>query len=788
MSSYSVPTERIGYDYNVLTENVRVALTTRWGKSGYKPRVIRKQINSFYVDTALDNDADPWQLEINDINGDYMDVLKRDAEVRVQIFGVGAKKTGIPMLTGIADDIEYGDDGILKITGRDYTSLAIDSALPPGQFQNILAWRLVEKQARQLGFSRTRLARQGPAGTVVKKLQETDGSETYWQFWHRLYRKERMWIWTEPEGTLVADKLNYENDPRYFFGIARKKDPRHIQRMYVPVESFTLRKSTQTRLAEVQVYGHKGDNGIWSGRQIDPTMKGWLKRPLKIMMDTEAHSKREAIKTAWEEIFEGKIGAVECSITISDPGFPIEQNTVCVLHLLDPEISGEFFVVGSRVRADSEGYVQEVRLREKQYAISRRVPADIKIKRTRQEKDDVTATIFEEELSGVADMPEEWSQYFVKAANKWAGPWDYNLFLATLIAICHQETGGRFVNVRGLGGPGDADWEEWYPWNPTVTQRRVPDPYGRNPRVVTTQGDVDEKGRTHEQWKAAFANEPGPYFGGTLAVGPMQLYTASFKYQADHMLTPGREDQYGGGRWHPEFNIMVAAEVLRGKLKNANADSGRQIDMWAGVSLYGHNAHLYRPGVPTPYAISVKNMVLNDPGYLAAVKTAREEAKNALASGELPSVVVTGDPGDSRVSVAGGFNNSAAALAQLTALRPQSGVDIQHVNYELLRRLNSFCVNKGVVATITSGYRSYAHQKELWNRYVRSGYSETYLAANPAKGSNHMRGQALDVVINGVYIGKRYSNATMSLFGFWCSVYPPGTRDLVHITLKTVRG
>lgn len=787
-TAYDAPVERIGYDYNSLTENVRASITTRWGKSGYQPRVIRRSIQSYYVDTALDNDADPWSLEITDPNGDLFDCLKRDNEVRVRIFGVGSKLTGIPMLTGVADDVDYGDDGVMKFTGRDYTSLAIDSALPPGQFRNVQAFKIVDKQARAIGFTRTQLAKMGPEGRIVKKLQETDGSETYWQFWHRLYRKEKLWIWTEPEGTLIASKLNYSNRPRYYFGVARRKDPRNIQRQYIPVQGYTAHKTTQSRLAEVWVYGHKGDNGIFSKPQIDPTMKGWIKRPRKIMMDTDARTIREVVKTAWDEIFEGKVGAVEFSITISDPGFPIEQNTVCVLNLEDPDIQGEFFIVGVRTQASSEGFIQEIRLREKQYAISRRVPDDIKIKISRQERDPAVATLFEDALGSITGVPDDWGPYFVKATNQHHGHWDYNLFLATLLAIADQET--AFKNIRSYGGPGNGDHVEWYPWKPTVTQRRVTDPSGGNPRVVPGQGNVDENGRTKQEWERIFANEPGAYTGSTWAVGPMQLYSLSFKEDADHLLTPGQENEFGGGRWHPEFNIMIAAQTLRVKLRAANADSGREIDMWNGVSLYGHNAHLWRPGTPTPYAISVKNKVYNDPGYKKSVKDIRDEEREAVASGTLRSPVYTDDPGDTKNPPVGGFNNSALSLAQLTNVKAAPGVDIQHVNPELLRRLNSFCVRKGVSALVTSGFRSYKHQKDLWNIYVASGYNESHLAANPdkGKGSNHMRGQAIDVTIGGVYIGVKFSNAEMAPFGIWCGVPPAGHRDLVHISLTSVSG
>src|SRR6266496_734650 len=100
---------------------VRALVTTRWGGRAYRPRIVRA-IESYTVDSALDSDADTWNIAIGDPYGELVDTLDRDSEVRVQLFGVGSGPDY--MMTGIADEIEFGDDGILTLTGRDYSSLA----------------------------------------------------------------------------------------------------------------------------------------------------------------------------------------------------------------------------------------------------------------------------------------------------------------------------------------------------------------------------------------------------------------------------------------------------------------------------------------------------------------------------------------------------------------------------------------------------------------------------------------------------------------------------------------
>lgn len=736
------------------TQNLRAVVTTRWGRSGYTPLPIR-QVESYYVDTSLDNDADPWVVEIGDGNHEFMELLHRDNEVRVALYGIGRGTT--PLLTGIADEITYTSEGTMSLTGRDLSSIAIDSTAPPQQFRHVRADKIVNQQAIEIGFKNTRLAKQG----VVKKVQYSDGSESYWEFWYRLYRKEKMWLWTEPNGTLIADKLNYTGKPIYFFGVPRHKDPKSLYASYIPVERMEITKSTQGRVGEVWVFGQKGDNGFLV-MEKDPTTRGWVKRPRRILYNPDIHTRKAALKLAWQEIFEGKVGSVEVKLTIADPGFMVRQNQIAVLNLPISGIGGEWFVVGVRSQAGADGYLQEIRLRQKDYAISRRVPTEPKSTQTQAPLDPDVATGSAQGLS-IDSMENSWGAYFVKAAQKWHGPWDYTLYLATLIAIAHQETGGAFANIRSNGGPGGSH-VPWYQWNPAQTTRMPL---------------TDKEGRTKEEWEEVFANEPGKYTGSTWAVGPMQLYSLNYKHFADDLFKNNYRDQYQGGRWHPEHNIMGGAYALRTKLQQMVKDSGRDIDMWAGVSAYGHHyADETGLTVPTKYAVSVKNLVFNDPGYLEIVKTSLADAR-AEAAKPKPAF----DPGDDKIPT-GGYSNSPAQIETLAWVqRAHSGVVLEKVDWRLLSKLNSLGARLGRIITITSGWRSYEQQAKAYAEYVASGYSISQIAAKPGT-SNHEFGRACDCVIGGVPIGTIVPAATLAIFGLHCSVQG----DPVHCTRTEVTG
>jgi prophage tail gpP-like protein/cell wall-associated NlpC family hydrolase len=583
---------------NPSVTNVRALVTTKWGKNGYRPIVVR-DIETYYVDTALDNDADAWQIEIGDPQGQYMDVLDRDNEVRVQLFGYSARSAGY-IMTGIADTIEFSEEGTLALTGRDLSAIATDTILPPTQMRHVRAHAIVKKQATQLGFKNTSLA----YANQSFKTQYTDGSESYWEFWYRLYRKEKKWIWTEPDGKLIASALNYDAKPSYYFGVPSRKEPAKIRVQFLPVEHIGITKNTTKRLGRVWVYGHHGDNGIVAMVEDKHTAQ-WVKRPLKIMLDTDARTQKSATKMANEEIFEGKVGELEIRLTVVDPGYEIHQNRVAFVRVPEIGYENEMFVVGVRRSGGKDGVVLEVRLREKQYAISRRTPTDPKIAQTPTQSiaDSVGNT-----LGGVLTHHPEWGPYFVAAAQKYHGPWDYTLFLATLIAICDQETG--FQNERRNGGPGGSG-VEWYPWKQATS---------RGGTEHAAPLSVDGQGRSLEEWRTLFANVKGQYVTEDYAVGPMQLLSSGYKEFADNLLKAGFHDQWNGGRWVPEYNIMGGGYALRDKLK-AIGDSGRTIDMWVGVGNYGEGA---------AYAQSVKSKVYDSPtNYLSQVQDALQAARDA---------------------------------------------------------------------------------------------------------------------------------------------------------------
>src|SRR4029077_12689691 len=422
--------------YNALSEdkglrNVRALITSKWEDRGYTQRIV-SNIESFYVDSSLDNDADSWQIVLGDPRGDFLALLERNSEVRVELISAAPGASG-HIFSGISDDVSFTSDGSLTIVGRDYSSLALDSTCPPCRFKSVKAVWPVTKQARELGFTNISLSQVGE----IKKTIKTDGSESYWEFWYRLYREEKMWLWCGPNGALIGARLNYGQDPVYHFGTPKQNDTQAIKSQYIPVEHVEIRKSTQGRLGSVNVEYKTGKTTRFVRTGLtDPTLNGWMKRPFKIISDTKSHTEQAARKAGWEEIFEGKVGSLEIRLTISDPGTIIRTNQVALLRIPEINYGGDFFIIGWRMQADSDGFIQEIRLRERDIALSRRVPEQPKIppRRTIPKIDNMPgrntpSPETQDILAQLTPTHPDWGDFFYKAALNFQGDWDAGLFL-----------------------------------------------------------------------------------------------------------------------------------------------------------------------------------------------------------------------------------------------------------------------------------------------------------------------------------------------------------------------
>ena len=218
---------------------VRATITSKFGKSSYKP-ISTVECESFMVDSAMDTDTDSWTLSVGDIDRDFRAVLRRDAEVRVQIYCQNEGRVQ-NLNMGFADEISLDEANVLNFNGRDITAVAVDSQRPPGNFRQVRPQVFVARDAKALKIGdRLKLTKAPP----FKKFA-VDGSESYWEVWYRLYRKRRMWVWAEPDGSLIAGTLNYNKNPSYFIGGKPGNYGRLMREGWISVERVEIRANKQ---------------------------------------------------------------------------------------------------------------------------------------------------------------------------------------------------------------------------------------------------------------------------------------------------------------------------------------------------------------------------------------------------------------------------------------------------------------------------------------------------------------------------------------------------------------
>lgn len=667
---------------------VRAAITSRFAKNGYKP-LQTVDVESFMVDSAMDTDTDSWSLNIGDIDRDFRAALRRDSEVRVNLFAMNQGRVQ-NLHMGFADEITLDESNVMAFTGRDMTAVAVDSQRPPGNFNLTRPHTFVEKDARALKIGdRLRLTKAAPF-----KHFACDGSESYWEVWYRLYRKRRMWIWAEPDGTINAGNLNYNSHPTYFLG-GKPGNYGKLQREgWIPVERVEIRSNKQQRVWEVYVVGNRGDISFVQNAR-DRTIRDWIKRRQVIVRSSSAHNPAEARVEAWEELFESKVGAVEIKLTIADAGYILRQNRIARVDISEIGLKGDFYVVGVRCFGTPDGGLyQEVRLRERNYAISKRVPDDPRVQETPSE-DTQTGE------GGIAsNLGVRWKDHFVEAANKHHGPWPFSLFLGVCLAICEQETG--FRNVRGGGNI------EWPGTNNNKPPSMMTAPAAFKKFAATFANDI-RYGRTSK----------------TYAVGPMQLYSDSYKDNADK-LSGLTNDELGGGRWNPRYNIIAGAQALRSKLQGSGAEAtlGRggsaESLIWEGVADYGHLFAGETTRSPTGrYAREVRGRYEDTykDSVQAAVDAARQNAKRDPGGAvEIPQGTVS----ELRAQV---LNNKQITYARVAA---KNDIQFGLVDVRVLRFLLAFS---------DAGFQSY-----VW--VFKTGHRKY---SRPGHISAHFYGRAVDL-------------------------------------------
>lgn len=554
-----------------------------------------QRVQSYTTDQSIDNDVDSFSVDIVDEQMALVGCVQRDVEVQVDLFLDDQTGRYEQIFSGLADEPQYGEDYTISISGRDVPSaIAVDSdALPTWIPKGTSPKSWIQARAQERGITRTAIA----GMSLFTKKQYTDGSETEWALWYRIARMRDMYMWSDNVGTLIIDKLGYALAPSYKFG----QPPVGQSRTgWIKVEPpIEIKSNKQQRIRQEIIYGETGTKkaGNQTGfvtQSLDTTIASWQRKPRKITTSTKAKTAAAAKKEADEDIFESIVGAQEITLTVQDTGILIQQNRMCQVNLPQYGIVGTYFVVGvQRAGGSGSPLIQTVRLRERGFALSKRIPDAPTLAKTGPDTSNVPATGIADALTGI-----RWNESFVKAAREFGVPagWDFSVFLGALLSICYIETG--FHNVRQTSSGTTYNHIEWFskptsgavgPFDPDTGGSLIPIPPQLQPNNITPPSLSD----MIEMWRQCFANDPSnplnPMHPNSAGVGPMQLTSQGVKDDADAFGWTGsaKVGEMDGGRWNPDSNIRAAAKLLVAKGNESppvNPTDPTQI--WIAVARY----------------------------------------------------------------------------------------------------------------------------------------------------------------------------------------------------------
>ena len=555
-----------------MNRNAYILLQTTLGRGATRQFPVR-QLTSYQCETALDRDSDSFTVSIGDPHGEFMYLTDRDVEARCTIYL--ASDTGVvaPIFTGVVDDTIFNtEDFTHNLSGRDLSALAVDSDVPPGKWKHVKPAKFLEQRAHKLGLTNTSIHSMREIGTLI-----SNGGETEWEFWYRIARTRDHFIWTGALGTLYIRQLNNSDRANYLFGKPALEGAHRGWDMPEVVSVHT----TKQRKAEVWVFGEDQKTGVpFYARSLDPTIKNWKRKPLSIVTSSTAKSNVEARADADEEVYESLVGAYQIELGVHDRGQVYQQNMLARLALPKPldHLNGLYFVVGVSRVGGPDGFTQIVRLREKGFAVSKRVPDPPQINQPNDAADIAVPSSMTSILSTATTAdgrPLPWAAAFQQAAREWGSNkgWDYATFLAVLLAICEHES--NFRNVRGTtsGAINGVIWKSFDQFKQD-TENDARDHVPDGAPNYTPSAGTDQRHKYSLTFSNNQRNPDSPrYPNSDTAVGPMQLVSPGYKQWADEYGWNGaaKHDELEGGRWNPHSNIRAAARALADKLDNPPA-------------------------------------------------------------------------------------------------------------------------------------------------------------------------------------------------------------------------
>lgn len=321
------------------------------GSKVHKKTYEINRMSEYDVETSLDIPADYFNIIIENPIDDKGYGVNADIFNPNDTFKI-SERYGV-ILNGVADDVDefWDEDGSkIEIVGRDKSMLLLENDAEPRTYNKLKLSAYINKIAGPYGF-KARV--NSKYDKVINKIVVEVG-DSEWDTIFRETKKLDMWLWCEPDGTLVADKLNYGGKAEYKFS-------NDLSVEAIRMKKFSKKKRGADIKNEVWVRGHGNKAFTAKYKDKDLSSKGYNRR--MIIEDGEAKNISKGEEIAKRHVQERKRGSFEIELTIHGK-HEVKTNKTAYVKDKVTKTEGTFFIVGVRDKKnDNIGHVKIIRLR-----------------------------------------------------------------------------------------------------------------------------------------------------------------------------------------------------------------------------------------------------------------------------------------------------------------------------------------------------------------------------------------------------------------------------------------
>ncbi|QEK12706.1 hypothetical protein FQB35_10385 [Crassaminicella thermophila] len=312
-----------------------------------------QRMSEYDIETSMDIPADHFNIIIDnpvgpDGHGVNAEMLNPNDRFRIY-------EDNEIILDGMADDLDetWGEEGAkIEIDGRDRSMLLLENDAEPKTYYKLKFSDFLKKIAAPYGFTNFQV---NPIYDKVIDKIVVEVGDSEWDTLFRECKKLGMWLWCTSNSTIIADVLNYKEEPSYTFS-----NDMSISNA-IRMKRFSKRKRGADIKSEVWVRGHSKKTFTAKFKDTVLTALGYARR--MIIENGDAKNIAEGEKIAKRYVDERKRGSFEIEITINGR-HKIETNKTAYVKDKVTKTDGVFFVVGVRHKKNNNvGNEKIIRLR-----------------------------------------------------------------------------------------------------------------------------------------------------------------------------------------------------------------------------------------------------------------------------------------------------------------------------------------------------------------------------------------------------------------------------------------